>query len=237
MTEDRAIRSGGSRRVLTLALLCVAAVAGSGVLHLTGSDAFQPYYGPIHPVLGTAAVLLLGFGALCLLDAGDWVRIDEPRNGLRRFTVPALLATALAIPVVLVDLLGGFPPDLNLLPPQALLFYPVIALVAEAVFHVVPLALLLLTAERLGTDVDRKKVLVACLTVVALPEPIFQVVAGHGESPAWANVYVGVHLLVFNLLAVSSFRRNGFFSMLTLRLVYYAWWHVAWGVVRIRVLF
>jgi len=222
---------------LVLVAVCVAAVMGAVVLHLTGSEAFQPFFGPIHPVLATSALMLLALGSLRFLDSGDWVLVDRPLIGRRRFAIPAALATALAVPVVLVDLMGGFPEELNVLPPDSLVFYPVIALVAETVFHVVPLALLMLGTRRWVAEADHATVLVVSLIAVALPEPIYQVVAGAGESPLWANAYVAVHLLVFNLLAVYWLRRYGFFSMLSFRLVYYVWWHIAWGALRLRVLF
>ena len=77
----------------------------------------------------------------------------------------------------------------------------------------------------------------ASLMLAALPEPILQVVWGLGESPGGANAYVAVHLLLFNLLAVYLFLRNGFLSMLTFRLTYYLYWHIIWGVLRLRLLF
>ena len=58
---------------------------------------------------------------------------------LRRFLV---LLSILA--VVVADILLRYPEDTNAPWPAALLFYPAIGFVAEILFHVVPLALLML---------------------------------------------------------------------------------------------
>ena len=237
MASHRLDGSAWSLQSPILVLICAGAIAGASLLHLTGSEAFRPYFGPIHPVLATTGILALGLASLRFLDSGDWVLVDRPRRGSLRFALPAALATALVIPVVLVDLMGGFPQGLNVPLPESLVFYPVMALVAETVFHVVPLALLISATKRLASPAGRSKVLVGCLIVVALPEPIFQVGTGAGESPLWASAYVAVHLLAFNLLAVHWLRRYGFLSMLSFRLVYYVWWHIAWGALRLRLLF
>jgi hypothetical protein len=229
------VTTAGRRRVLLG--LGAAAVAGAAALRLTGSTAFQPYYGSIDPVLGTAGVVAVALLSLRFLERDGWLFVDRAERGRARFAVPAAVATLLAIPVVVVDWAGGFPQDINVLPPQSLLFYPVIALVAETVFHVLPIALLAWVTARAVDVRDRRMLLVALSLVASLPEPVFQVVAGAGESPPWASAFVGVHLWIFNLFAVYLFNRNGFFSMLAFRLCYYAWWHLVWGVLRLRLLF
>lgn len=223
-----------SRRPLLV--LCFAAIAGALALHLTGSSAFQPYFGRINPVLGMSAVAVLAISALSFLQSHGWFVVDRPASGLRRFSIPALLASLLAVPVIIVDLAGGFPRDINVLPPEGLLFYPVIALVAETVFHIAPLAVLLFVLPWFVGSSNREGLLVVCVLVAALSEPVFQVVAGLGDSPAWATAYVAFHLFVFSLLGLWLFYRHGFFSLLALRLVYYLWWHIVWGVLRLRLL-
>ncbi len=76
------------------------------------------------------------------------------------------------------------------------------------------------------------------LAVVALLEPLFQLGAPSAAAlPSWGTFYLGVHLLVFNGLQLWIFRRYDFLSMYAFRLVYYAWWHIAWGHVRLELLF
>jgi hypothetical protein len=42
-----------------------------------------------------------------------------------------------------------------------------------------------------------------------------------------------LHLWLFGLVEFALFRRYDFASMLTFRLVYYAYWHLAWGTWRL----
>jgi hypothetical protein len=48
---------------------------------------------------------------------------------------------------------------------------------------------------------------------------------------------VGVHVFAINVTQLLLFWRLGFWPMLTFRLTYYALWHIAWGEVRLAVLF
>lgn len=227
------------RELRALALLAGAALVGAAALSASGSEAFAPYFGPLHPLVAVAIVVLPGAAALVYLRSRGWFEIrrggPHGREGLR---VAAVIAVVLTIPVIVVDALGGFPQGLNVTLPGALVFYPVIALVAEMVFHVVPLALLLgalglLLRSRVG---EAKTVWVAMLLASAI-EPVFQVVAARGESPTWAVTYVGLHLTGFNLLALAIFRRYDFLTLYAFRVVYYLGWHILWGWARLRLLF
>jgi hypothetical protein len=42
---------------------------------------------------------------------------------------------------------------------------------------------------------------------------------------------------VFTLVELNMFRRYDFVSMYAFRVVFYLWWHVIWGSVRLRWLF
>jgi hypothetical protein len=215
------------------------ALIGAAALSASGSEAFAPYFGPLHPLVAVPIVVIPGGVALLFLRSGGWFEIRRvgasAAEGLR---VAAAVAGVLTIPVIVVDVLGGFPPGINVQLPGALVFYPVIGLVAEMVFHVLPLALLLgtlgtLLRSRLG---EAKTVWVAMLLASAI-EPVFQVVAARGESPTWAVTYVGLHLTAFNLLALAIFRRYDFLTLYAFRVVYYLGWHILWGWARLRLLF
>jgi len=142
----------------------------------------------------------------------------------------------LPLPVIGLDLLGAFPRDLNAPLPGALLVYPSIAVLAEVVLHVLPLAtaegVARLSGTRAGIGIRQGGLAVACLL-----EPAMQVLWGSGRSPVWANAYVGIHLLVFNGLALFILRRRGFPAAVLYRLAYYLVWHIAWGRLRLDLLF
>lgn len=216
-----------------VALLCIGATVASAVLAWSGSSAYRFLLGDLDPVLTTVVIVTVGAFALAFLVRQRW--FEAGGGGSTGRIVATLLGSGLTIPVVIVDWLGGFPPDLNVAWPDSLLFYPSIALIAEFSFHVVPLAVFA-TALRL-TSLDLGQARLFGMIAVSTIEPAFQVAWGSGHSPYWANAYVGVHLLVFNLLAVGIFRRYGFLNMYLYRVAYYLVWHVVWGHLRLGVLF
>ena len=147
------------------------------------------------------------------------------------------LATLLAVPVIVVDLFGGFSRDINVPPPQSLLFYPLMALVAEFVFHVIPLGTVSVLAVGHLPNGGVPRARSAALVFVSMIEPVLQVVWGAGHSPGWANAYVGAHVLIINLLGLYLFARYDFFSMYFFRAAYYLLWHITWGALRLPFLF
>ena len=214
-------------------LLCSAAVAAAAVLHRFGSQAFVPYFGDANPILVTAFLSLVGGVSLGILQRYSWFATrGRGREGL---AVAALVGVALTIPVIVVDALGGFEEGINVRAPESLLFNPAIAVVAEIVFHVAPLAVLAALATR--TRLGRERARAYCMVAVSLLEPTIQVVWGSAHSPLWANIYVGAHILIFNLIGLHLFKRYGFLEMYSFRAVYYLIWHVGWGIARLELLF
>ncbi|MGD2045320.1 MAG: hypothetical protein PVJ80_10320 [Gemmatimonadota bacterium] len=204
-------------------------------IELSGSRAFRPYFGTLSPVAVTAAAGGLGALALVYLRTQGWsfARAVSAR-GLSKAVA---LAAALAIPVIAIDLFGAFPRDLNVPAPQSLLFYPAIALVAECVFHAVPVALLWLLFQPLSRRMERPGVLWGGVVLAAFIEPVLQAVWAAPDSPGWATAYVSVHVLIINLMLLYFFRRFGFLAAYGVRTLYYLVWHVAWGALRLPMLF
>ena len=50
-------------------------------------------------------------------------------------------------------------------------------------------------------------------------------------------MFSAAHLMVFGVAQVWMFWRFGFVWMLGFRLAYYALWHLAWGALRLELLF
>lgn len=136
-------------------------------------------------------------------------------------------AVALAGVAIVVDVLRPFSRGTNVLWPGAFATYPVMALMAESLLYLVPLAVV---SAGVGGETPRRRA-IAIVSVAAL-EAVFQVVA----SPVnrW---FVGPHLFVIGLYQLRLLRRHGFCSMLLFRLVYYLIWHVVWGRIRLDALF
>lgn len=220
-------------------LLCAVAVAAAAVLAWTDSDAHRFLFGARDPVLPTALACALCLLGLRVLERLEWVApgVPEPRVLARL----ASLGAALALPVVVIDVFGAFPAEMNVSLPDALLFYPSIAVVAESTFHVVPLAAVGLITRATGAGRGGRGqpggAWVVAAAGASVIEPALQVAWGLARSPLWANAYVGVHLLGFNAIGVWLIRRHGFAAVWCYRMSYYLIWHVAWGVLRLELLF
>lgn len=223
------------REYRPLLAVCVAAAAGAGLLELSGSQAFRPYFGTVSPSGATALSAALGTGALLYLRAHGWslARAVSARGLLLGIS----LAAAFATPVIAIDLLGAFPHDINVRAPQSILFYPVMALVAECVFHAVPVALLWLLFQPLSRRLEQPRVLWSGIALAALIEPTLQAFWTSADSPGWVTAYVWSHVFVINLALLYCFRRFSFLAAYGFRTLYYLVWHVAWGALRLSVLF
>lgn len=219
--------------MLAVVATCGASVAAVCVLELQGSDAYRSVLGVTHPVALSLVVTTLGlFGIQFMEQRGVITSAMAVRKG---WAAGVLIGMLLPIPVIVVDILGGFSPNINILAPDALLFYPSVALIAEIVFHVAPLGGVALIAE-IWTKAARR-LEAAGVAVAVMVEPVLQVAWSVGHSPPWANAYVGFHLVVFNAVAVYLLRRYGFLGACMLRVSYYMVWHIIWGHIRLDLLF
>lgn len=186
---------------------------------------------PRYPVLGPGPLVLAvaiaaPVGLLALIRIANLGYLPgDPALRPRPLPVVAGLGAALVLPAIAIDLFQPFPTDTNVPLPQALVFYPAMALLAEVVFHLVPLALLLPL---------RWPVALRVMPVIAL-EPLFQVVSGAG--PALQSLLVFLNVGLINAVQLWVLLRYGFGAMIGLRLVYYLGWHVLWGTLRLPLLF
>lgn len=217
--------------------LSVGAIGLTALVHLGGKTFFTRYFGDNSPFLTVCFVSLLGFGLLHYL--GSQKRFFIYRKKDAKGLVYSLgLAVILAVIISLVDyLVVLFPSDINVLLPWSLVFYPAIGFVVEIIFHVLPLTLLMFVLDVVFGKVDERGVML-CLLLVSLLEPVFQVILGFSaQDPLWRVVYVGGNILLINILQLRIFRRYDFVSMYSFRLVYYLFWHVIWGSLRVGMLF
>lgn len=222
--------AGGSR--LAVIAIFGFAVAASAALTWAARDAYAFLFGPLDLFLLTTITAALGAAALWLLGRYGWFHAAAD---WRSVLIALGLGCCLTLPVIIVDVMGGFPAELNVRFPQSLLFYPSLALVAESVFHLVPLALLASVWKVTRFELHPTRML--AIGAVALIEPMFQVAFFAGQSSPGTNVFLGLYVLAFNLIALEIFRRSGFLALYALRLGYYFIWHIAWGHLRLPLLF
>ena len=142
------------------------------------------------------------------------------------WAVPLLAAAAIGS-----DLVFRYAEDTNVALPDALRFYPAIAVFVEIALHVVPIAVLVaILGMPTGYDATFWRIAIP----VALVEAAVQAVYATSIGTA---VFSAVHLMVLGVAQVWIFWRFGFMWMLGFRLVYYSLWHLAWGVARLGLLF
>lgn len=123
-----------------------------------------------------------------------------------------------------------FSDSINILFPYSIIFYPFIGIVAEILFHIIPIYLLLKFS-------DSKNIKSSFIFIVALIEPLFQIIFFLGNNPFIFTIYLGLHIFFFNIIQLVTYKRNGFWAMYGLRLMYYLFWHILWGYYRLQILF
>jgi hypothetical protein len=227
------------------AILSLSAVGLTAISHSFNPLLFQRFIGAANPIFMVVGVSALGAILLSVLIVRDGFSIAGSDTG-RGVARSAALAALFGIVVILVDLAIVHPADMNVPFPQSLLFYPVIGFMVEILFHLLPLCLLLTVIPALVGHGRSEAAVWVSLILVALLEPAFQtwtaasgapVVGGPYTYAAWAVVSDGLQVFAINLCQLFIFKRYDFVSMYALRLAYYGIWHIAWGHVRLELLF
>jgi len=197
---------------------------------------FAKYFGNVDPAIAILAVAAMGSLALQGLRLEGTFRTMRRGVTARGLAVATAAACGFAVIAIVADCLWRFPEAINVPAPRAFLFYPLMAPVAEFVFHVIPLAILWLALRALPGPADTARRLWLVMIATALFEPAFQLAyAGDAYTPI--AIFTGIHVFAISLVQLYLFRRYDFFAALGLRLVYYCWWHIAWGELRLHVLF
>lgn len=210
----------------------------TAILYFPDKNIFQRFIGHINPLLACGIIVIAGFILLSFLLSKDWFAVYK-KGSFKKGCRAALLAL-LFVPIsILVDIKAGFWKDLNVLFPESLLFYSAIGFIVEILFHVLPLALLLFLFTSIFKNINQHKVIRASIIIVSLLEPVYQtrLMFSSTHFPLWSSVLVLLNLIVFNLSQLMIFKRYGFISMYSFRLVYYLVWHIMWGYLRLDLLF
>lgn len=219
---------------LILAGLSVGVMALTWVLDLTHPGSFRRFLGGVNPLITVLLLAILGFVLLTYLRSKADFSIYK--KGSHKSLPYALgLATPFAFVAILTDLTGAFPRDVNIRFPYSLLFYPVIGFVAEIVFHVLPLTLLLFISRDLAKREIASRTVWACIIGVSFLEPAYQMALGH--YTVLSGIITGLNVFLINVFQLSLFKRYDFVSMYSFRLAYYFLWHIVWGYLRLKLLF
>lgn len=205
-----------------------AAIGAAGLFAAFGQSQSLPALGSLPLLHFTVLAAAFGLFLNSFLVARGVAPGSDTRITWHRIAVLVGLGAVLAIPPILIDLAIGLPEDLNLPMPDALFFYPGAALIAEVLFHLLPLVLLCLPFR--GRPAPGWIIL-----PVVMVEPIFQTVYLSGPRLLTYSVFLNV--LLVSAAQLWLYRRHGFLAMIGLRWVFYLFWHILWGQGRLALTF
>lgn len=221
---------------LIIGILSIFVIGATMILADSGQDVFQRFFGDLAPLFVITLFVVIGGLSLIVLNYKSpfrICRIERVRTGVVRSVTLAIL---FSIAAVIADLVWRFPENINVAWPESLLFYPVMGYAAEMVFHVIPLAILILFCGLITGRRIPDKLIWFLIIMVALLEPAFQL--GFAAKPlSPTGVFTGIHVLAINLCQLYLFKRYDFVTMFSFRLVYYLFWHIVWGYLRIGILY
>lgn len=216
--------------------LSVCAFILTGLTNLSNKAPFRRFFGSIHPLLIVSTLIVSGLILFSFLLTDGQFAIYRSGN-YKGILAAIALAVPFAVVMVLVDMKAPFPADMNVAYPDSLFFYPVMGYVVELLFHILPFCLIYFILGYLLSESDDPKITWISILMVALLEPIFQVVFTSGQHPVWVSAYLGLHLLLINTIQLLLFRRYDFITMYAFRFSYYVLWHILWGHIRLNLLF
>ncbi len=211
--------------------VCVIAVALTTWQVQVDRSVFDRYFGALPPVAVMTGVAVVGILTMAHLQGTSEFTVLGPGAWRDVVSIISWAVPLLAVAAIGSDLVFRYAEDTNVAMPDALRFYPAIAVFVDIALHLVPIAALV---AFLGMPTAFDETFLRIAIPVALLEAVLQAVYATSMG---TSVFSAVHLMVFGVAQVWIFWRFGFMWMLGFRLAYYALWHLAWGLVRLELLF
>ena len=181
------------------------------ILYFSERRVFQRFLGNIDPLAAFLTAITAGFILLSFLLTKKWFVIFEKGNliGFLRF---GGLAALLGIIMTIVDVRIIFPADINVL-----------------------IAVMSSTPKNFNFNA----IFWISIIIISMAEPIYQTMdmASSNHFPVWAVAFVGLHIFLINFFQLLIFKKYDFIAMYSFRLVYYLFWHIGWGYIRLFWLF
>ncbi|MEZ4935278.1 MAG: hypothetical protein R2788_24480 [Saprospiraceae bacterium] len=217
--------------------LSILLILFTAILSFLNTEVFYPYFNGYAPLLSVALIFFVGGITLFYLQSKKGFILFNKKS-FKGWIDEVLIAVLLATLIIMVDCAVVFPKNTNVLPPISLLFYPVMGLVADIIFHLLPLSLLLFVLTFLFPKTNHDRIVWISIVIVSFIEPVYQVLFFPTNLyPHLVMTYLGVHIFVISFYQLVIFKRADFISMYAFRLVYYLLWHIIWGHVRLELLF
>ncbi len=192
---------------------------------------FDRFFGGLDPVRVMAGIAVAGVIAMAYLQGVSDFAVLGP--GAWRDVVPiiAWAVPVLAAAAICADLVLRYAENTNVPLPDALRFYPAIAVFVEIALHTVPIAVLVaVLGMPTGFDATFWRIAIPVALIEAVVQSVYATSIG-------TSVFSAIHLMFFGVAQVWIFWRFGFIWMLSFRLAYYSLWHLAWGAARLELLF
>ncbi len=224
-------------RPFPLTAFAIVSTIAIGAVAFMGSDPrtdLQPFFGGMPPVLGGLIAAIAGGAALYAVQSRLGFCVWR-RNGMKRFVIVAGLAVPFMVAITVLDLATGFPADINVPLPMALLFYPVMGFFAQLSLHVIPFAVVVFALRAARPGLDRNMCIWTGIVLASLIEAVFQIRAPllYGDAMTMQAAILAIHVFLFGCVELLIYRRYDFAAMYAFRLSYYAYWHVIWGWLRL----
>jgi len=199
---------------------------------------FRKLLGGTNPIVVGLLICAVGFLLLTVLISRGWFWVYRKGN-LNGLLYSSGLAAAFGLVAILADYaLRFYAADINVRFPESLLFYPAMGFYAEILFQVLPLTLALIILSRLSKGEDGWRNVWIAILVASLFEPVFQVLPlVSGRFPLWFAFFEFLRIFLIIVSQLSFFRRYDFVTMCWFRIVYYLFWHISWGYLRVGLLF
>jgi hypothetical protein len=209
-----------------------------GIGYFSNNLLFQRFLGGINPLAVGFFIVVLGFVLLSFILSKDWFSIYK-KGSLKGLLYASGLAAIFGSIAILVDFTARvYPADINIQFPESLVYYPAIGFFVEILFQVLPLTVILVILTSLSKKISFNKIMWASIFVASLPEPVFQVTSlFSGQSLLWFAVFELARIFLVILSQLTFFRRYDFVTMYWFRIVYYIFWHILWGNLRLVLLF
>lgn len=217
--------------------LTIVLIAGilTAVCEVLDPSLMELYFGKISSLLLLTFLASLGAFAIAYLKRFQFEIYQISNKGL----LSALMwASLFAFIIIGVEHIHPLAQDINVPFPKSLAFYPAIIFYVEIIFHIIPLAFLLFLDYTFLGHLQLKSGIWIILVVIALLEPLFQLIMSENEGYAtMLTAYIALHIYLINLTQLHLYRKYDFLTMVFFRLVYYLIWHVIWGQMRLDLLF
>lgn len=204
------------------------------ILNYSSPTIFERFLGDLNPLVISIIIAIIGIAVLSFLLSKGKFPIYRKNTALVFFGY-SLPVVPFVLVAIWVDWNIVYPADIHILMPESLLFYPAMGLLVEILFHALPLTILLFIFPFVFETIESNALVWLSIIIVAMVEPTYQIFMD--TYPTWALVVVWINLFLFNLVQLYVFKLYGFISMYGLRLVYYLFWHIIWGSLRIDLLF